>query len=62
MEPEMTSLERAFLLAKTGKYLNVAAIKRRLKDEGYSADQVTGPRLEAQLRAIIEESCASRVK
>ena len=58
MNPHTTSLERAFDLAASGSCAHVADIKKRLRDEGYSVEQVTGPRLEAQLRALIEAASA----
>lgn len=58
MDPDTTSLERAFDLARSGHCPNVAEIKKRLRKEGYSAEQIMGPRLEAQLRALIEAANA----
>jgi hypothetical protein len=46
-------LERAFQLAKSGKYSTVTAIKEQLAREGYSAGQVDGPHLMQQLRDLI---------
>lgn len=53
MEPNVSTLERAFQLAKTGQYPNIWQIKIRLKSEGYDQDQVEGRSLQRQLRAII---------
>jgi hypothetical protein len=46
-------LERAFQLAKSGKYATVDDIKTQLGKEGYSDSQVTGRQLTQQLRALI---------
>ena len=53
MDSRVTALERAFQLARTGKYPTVEEIKRQLRREGYVADQVEGPSLVRQLMAII---------
>jgi hypothetical protein len=47
-----TALERAFALARTGRYVTVAAIKLQLQTEGYSTAQIIGPSLLSQIRAI----------
>jgi len=41
-------LERAFQLAKSGKYASVDDIKTQLGKEGYSDNQVTGRQLSQQ--------------
>jgi hypothetical protein len=46
-------LERAFQLAKSGKYATVDEIKTQLGKEGYASSQVTGRQLTQQLRALI---------
>ena len=46
-------LERAFQLAKSGKYATVDDLKTPLGKEGYSDNQVTGRQLTQQLRALI---------
>ncbi len=53
MDPRITPVERAFQLASSGKYASISAIKRRLSDEGYSADQIYGRSLTKQLNALI---------
>jgi hypothetical protein len=53
MDPNVTPLERAFQLAKTGQFLDVAGIKLRLKQEGYAQDQIQGRSLYRQLQGII---------
>jgi hypothetical protein len=52
MQSDPTALERAFELARTGKYANVTDIKAKLKAEGFSDAQVTGPSLTRQLREL----------
>lgn len=49
----MTVLERAFELAKSGKFASVEEIRRALASEGFWVDQLTGRTLRAQLRDII---------
>ena len=58
MEYKTTPLERAFELAKSGQFTNVADIKRHLGQEGLSADQVTGRTLTTQLRNLMKIALA----
>ena len=53
MDTIKTALERAFELAKSGKYANVSDIKSALRAERYSIDTVTGASLSKQLRSLI---------
>jgi hypothetical protein len=53
MQSNVTALERAFQLASSGEYHSVSEIRRRLKLEGYSSHQITGPELQRQLRALL---------
>lgn len=53
MKPNVTALERAFELAKSGQYASSTEIKAKLNREGYSSDQVTGATLMRQLRLAI---------
>jgi len=56
--PNVTSLERAFQLARNGQCKTTADIQLRLKFEGYSTDQMIGPILLKQLRTVInDKSC-----
>jgi hypothetical protein len=48
-----SALERAFQLAKSGKYPTVKDIREQLGREGYTAAQVTGRHLMEQLKALI---------
>jgi hypothetical protein len=56
MESNVTALERAFNLARSGKCRTVGDIRSRLKQEGYSDAQVIGSNLQKQLRAIIAQA------
>ncbi len=60
MHPDKTALERAFELARSGKFTTVVAIRQSLKAEGYSDSQLTGSVLSSQLRTLIEESKANK--
>lgn len=55
MEPNKTSLERAFELARSGRYRQLFHIVETLRRERYDISQIEGPRLKAQLKAIITE-------
>jgi len=55
MDPEKTALERAFELAESGKAASIADVRRKLKSEGYSSDQLTCSVL-AQLRERIQKA------
>lgn len=56
MNPNKTTLERAFELAKSGRYTTNGEIKQVLAREGYAASQITGPALMRQLREILAAS------
>lgn len=60
MQANTTAIERAFELAKTGRYLTVEEIRNRLLAEGYFADAITGPQLSGQLKALIETARKTR--
>jgi hypothetical protein len=51
---EASALERAFELARTGQYLSVEDLKKKLRAEGYSIATITGPTLLKQLRELIK--------
>ena len=51
-----TTLERAFDLARTGKFASIEQIKQRLRAEGYDINQIIGPYLKRQLRQTIDDS------
>lgn len=54
MLPHKTPLERAFELARSGRFQNVSAIKAELSAEGYSVAQITGPMLMRQIRQLLK--------
>jgi hypothetical protein len=60
MKLPVTALERAFQLAKSGSYASLNDIKKRLRVEGYSTDQIRGGVLSKQLRVLIQTALKSR--
>jgi hypothetical protein len=56
MDGTMTTLERAFELARTGKYSGIQELRQVLKNEGYAQGQIDGPALGRQLREIMRKS------
>jgi hypothetical protein len=56
MDLKLTSLERAFQLAKSGNCATIEDIRRALRSEGYGTEQIVGPALLRQLRAILATS------
>ena len=54
MDRTVTALERAFQLARDGTYASVPLLKKRLKAEGYSTDQISGQALSRLLKALIK--------
>jgi hypothetical protein len=54
MEPNISPLERAFELARSGECRSIEAIRKRLAREGYSTTQLYGRALLAQLKALID--------
>jgi hypothetical protein len=59
MTDRLTALERAFDLARTGKYAGVSELRQQLKSEGYSVEQLSGPALLRQLRELCTASQAA---
>jgi hypothetical protein len=51
-----TILERAFELARTGKYSNSCEIRDALKAEGYDSKRIQGPSLQKQLRQVCADA------
>jgi hypothetical protein len=49
LNAEKTALERAFEIARTGRWDRVEDIRRQLHQEGYNYRQVEGPLLGRQL-------------
>jgi hypothetical protein len=62
MKPNVTSLERAFELAASGRYPTVTDVCNKLGAEGYHAAQVSGPLLRKQLLAVITKVNDNAVK
>jgi hypothetical protein len=56
MDIHKTSLERAFDLARSGKFQKVSSLVQRLNAEGYAGQQVEGPRLRKQLMGLIRQA------
>ena len=56
MKPDVTAVERAFQLARTGRCASVGRSKLQLKDEGYSSDQIEGRVLQRQLAQIVRDA------
>lgn len=50
----MSSLERAFQLARSGKCHSIADIRHGLRAEGYDERQIEGPSLSRQLRELMK--------
>lgn len=55
MQQNLSALERAFELANSGSCESVAVIRKVLKSEGYSDQQVTGRALGKQLTELIRQ-------
>ena len=55
MDQNVTALERAFQLAKSGNVATIDRLKRQLRAEGYSAATIAGKTLK-QLLALIHAS------
>lgn len=53
MKAKTSELERAFQLAKSGKYPTINDIRKQLSKEGYYNNQVSGRLLVAQIRELI---------
>jgi len=58
VEIRVSQLERAFELARSGRCMSVADIKRKLREEGYQDDQVEGPVLFGQLNSLMRKSAS----
>jgi hypothetical protein len=54
MDHSVTTLERAFQVAKSGKCSSVADLKKQLRAEGYVIAQITGRTLVKQLEVLIK--------
>jgi hypothetical protein len=58
MVPNLTAVERAFQLARSGKARDTNEIRRVLKAEGYSDQAMVGSSILRQLRDLIERAKA----
>ncbi len=56
MDRSTTTIERAFQLAKSGKFRSVSDIKQRLKAEGFALTQIQGRTLAKQLNALAKDA------
>ena len=58
MVPRQTTLERAFELAKSGKFTSLESIRAQLSAEGFefARAQTTGATLTRQLRKLIDDA------
>jgi len=61
MDPNLTCLERAFQIARSGRCRKVDDIRGLLNREGYSDQQIAGRMLIKQLALEIAESDQRRV-
>jgi hypothetical protein len=50
----LTSMERAFHLARSGRFTTLTELVTTLDREGYSAKQIQGPLLKRQLTGLIK--------
>jgi len=55
-DPRATPLERAFELARSGKYRSVGEVRAQLKLEGLSDEQIYGNSIVKQLRELCIKS------
>ena len=58
MDQTKTPIERAFEMARSGRYQSASEIKRAVSAEGYAAAQIEGPMLMRQLRELIQQARA----
>lgn len=58
MDQTKTALERAFELARTGRFARASEIAQAISKEGYSATQLEGPSLRRQINALIKDAKA----
>jgi hypothetical protein len=60
MRDKPRAIERAFQLAKSGRYASVQHILKTLETEGYLRDQTDGKSLHKQLKGFILSANGSR--
>jgi hypothetical protein len=59
MQNHPTTIERAFDLARSGRFATVTSIRKQLRLEGYQErSELRGPVLYHQLRSLIHEGVA----
>lgn len=56
MDQNKTALERAFELAKSGRFQTLAELKKAVAHEGYPPAQMDGSQLRRQLTSLIKDS------
>jgi hypothetical protein len=56
MDPNVSTLERAFALAASGRFHKVSDIRLQLHREGYNYELVQGPALAKQLSEAMEQA------
>jgi hypothetical protein len=55
VDPKVSTLERAFQLARSGRVATIGDIRKQLRQEGYDDSAVDGgPSLSLQLRELIK--------
>jgi hypothetical protein len=62
MKPYITAIERAFELAKSGRFLYLSEVREQLRSEGYFTETISGPLLCGQLKATIEAALKDQHK
>ena len=56
MDPKVSAIEMAFVIARSGHAATIEEIKTALRKQGYAPDQIEGPQLRSQLKAIIKSA------
>jgi hypothetical protein len=56
MDSTKTALERAFELARSGRYTLVTEIRDEIRAEGYDDSQIENRALVRQLRSLMDEA------
>lgn len=56
MDPDTSPLERAFELARSGRYSSMSELKQAVAAEGYATNQITGHFLARQLKEVITDA------
>jgi hypothetical protein len=60
MNSKPTAIERAFQLAKSGRYASVANLRKTLEAEGYPKEHFSGPTMRKQLEGLIRSAQGSQ--